>query len=86
MSTEMNSETRIAALEAAVAEQQEIIRRLLAVPMVCMALGAETVIRNSVIPQPKEKSHSDKASSVHPADQEIKDGLKLKALAAELGR
>ena len=80
---------RITALEATVTEHHALLLRLLDVPAVRMSfLGSDgfPAISLRIAPQEQKKGASDKATSIHPADQAIKDGAKLRSLARELGR
>jgi hypothetical protein len=90
MSSEIETlAARCAALEATVTEHHALLLRLLNVPAVRMSfLGPDgfPAISLRIAPQEQKKGASDKATSIHPADQAIKDGAKLRSLAGELGR
>jgi hypothetical protein len=79
MSDVENLTARVAALEA-------LLQRICSVPMVAMSLGAETVIRNSVVPATPEHRPGGSLDKPHPMDEALRRGDKLAALAKEIGK
>lgn len=84
------SEQRIEALESRVEQLEDLVQQILRLPgmkLAGLSVDGAPMIRVAVEQQPAPpRSESKHASSVHPADQAIKDGAKLKGLAAELRR
>lgn len=83
------SEQQIEALTSRVVHLERIVEAILASPsMKLIGLRADgaPMIRCAIDQQPAPRVASPHATSVHPADQEIKDGGKLKAIAAGLVR
>lgn len=74
---------RVAALEQVVAEQRDLLLKVIQSPsmkMLSLAVDGAPLSRINWVPVEKARPADNK---VHPADQAIKDGTKLQALAAQ---